>query len=212
MKAITTCVNFADLLAVTLAPNARHFQTVLVVTAPGDEATLEVVRAVPNARAFTTEVFHADRAPFDKGRALDASLEVLGKHGWIVIWDADILMPAKMDLSGIECGNLYSPHRRMCDRPGMMRPEDRWDSLLRGPEVLNDQYAGYFQLFHAKDPGLDSRPWHGTEWKTAQGADTVFQDHWPPAKRKRLPFDVLHLGLPRLNWYGRVTPKWEVTR
>lgn len=213
MNGITTCVHYDDFLSLVLPKNAVHFDRVLVVTSPDDDCTARVIERVPNADCFRTDLFYYAGAPFDKGRALDAGLEVLGKEGWIVIFDCDVIVPHEMDFSGIEPGNLYSPYRRICEDPKLFTPELEWGDLPLGYETQNGQHAGYFQLFWANDPVLPKdEPWHGTQWKTAQGADTVFQDHWPKDRRKRLPFEVLHLGPPKVNWAGRVSPRWDLVK
>ncbi len=214
MNAITTCVGYDDLLAITLAKNARHFDLVLVVTTPEDTDTQLVVQQVPNAQSFPTRTFYTDGAKFNKGMALECGLDFgLGRSGWICIFDADTLMPDEMDLSGIRPGFLYSPFRRMCETKSQFyQCLDYWPRLPPGPERLNHEYAGYFQLFHADDaylPDPEMFPWHGAEFNTAQGCDTIFQNHWPLNCRKRLPFEVLHLGPPKVNWRGRVSPRWD---
>ena len=211
MNGICTCVNFDDVLKIVLPQNARHFEHVLVVTSLDDTKTVEVVASVSNAECFRTSEFYADNARFNKAAALDAGLEVLGKNGWIVIFDSDVLMPRDMDVSGIEIGHLYSPYRRMCEDQKLFTPDLEWSDLPLGYEVTNGEYAGYYQLFNANDPVLPKdKPWHGTTWKTAQGADTIMQNHWPKSCRKRLPFEVLHLGPLKVNWAGRVSPRWDL--
>ena len=213
MNAITTCVGYDDLLAITLPQNAKHFGLVMVVTTPEDQATADVVRQLDNAHIYTTDAFYANGAPFNKGLALEEGLNWLGREGWICIFDADTLMPPEMDLSSIEKGFLYSPYRRICEDPKLFTKELEWKNLPLGYETRNGEHAGYFQLFHADDEHLPDPclyPWYGTQWKTAQGCDTDFQNHWPRKWRKRLPFEVLHLGPLKTNWAGRVSPRWDV--
>jgi hypothetical protein len=70
----------------------------------------------------------------------------------------------------------------------------------------NEEFAGYFQLFHASDPVLQRTPWHETDWTWAGGADSFFHQKWSESNKVRPPFEVLHLGPPFINWCGRVTP------
>jgi hypothetical protein len=213
MNAILTCVGYDDFLALTLAENAKHFSLVLVVTTPGDLDTARVVEQVENAHIYKTCAFHRDGAPFNKAAALDESLDWLGREGWICIMDADTLLPNDMDLSEVTPGFLHSPYRRVCEDPKLFTKELEWSDLPLGYETRNGEHAGYMQVFHADDSFLPDPklfPWHGTEFKTAQGADTIFQNHWPRNHRKRLPFEVLHLGPLKTNWSGRVSPRWDV--
>lgn len=207
MKAICASVHYADFLAITLPANAKHFDDMLVVTDSSDLETVDVVVSVPNARCFITDLFHANESRFNKGLAMEAGFDVLGREGWIVVWDADILMPDVMDFSTCEIGNLYSPYRRICRTRDRMN--DAWETFPYGTEIANDEFAGYFQLFHADDPLLRFHPWYdGTKWTTARGCDSEFWWRWPKDQRIRPNWDVLHLGPERLNWNGRVTEKW----
>ena len=206
MKSIVVCVEFDDLLAITLPRNARHFERVLVVTSPADEATQHVVSAVPNGEVYATDAFYRQGAAFNKGLALEQGFDVLGREGWLLVWDADIVMPDRMELADVEIGNLYSPHRRMCRNPGEYHGQTDW---TRWPIQGDREHAGYFQLFHAADPLLGDRPWYGIDWKHAGGCDSDFQARWPAHKRRRLPFEVLHLGVEHVNWHGRCQPRLD---
>ena len=108
MRGIVVSVEYDDLLAITLARNARHFERILVVTSPADEATQDVAARVPNAEVHTTDAFYRNGAAFNKGLALEEGFERIGREGWLLAWDADIVMPQRMDLAGIEIGNLYT--------------------------------------------------------------------------------------------------------
>jgi hypothetical protein len=197
-------VEFDDLLAITLPKNARHFERILVVTSPEDEATRAVAARVPNAQTYSTDAFCRHGASFNKGLAFEEGFDVLGREGWLVAWDADVVMPDEMDLAGIEIGHLYSPRRRMCRNLADYRGQTDW---TRWPVQGDREHAGYFQLFHALDPVLRERPWYGIDWKHAGGSDSDFQAKWPKRKRRRLPFEVLHLGVEHLNWHGRCQPR-----
>lgn len=210
MNAILTCVDFADILAVTLPRMVEVFANVLVVTSHRDEETYSLAYRTGGATPYRTDAFWQGGASFAKGHALEEGLCFLGKAGWIAILDADILLPADVDLSGVEEGNLYSPFRRICETQEEFGQD--WSSYPRGPERLNQEFAGYFQLFHADDPVLEGgRPWYisDTWWKTAQGCDTDFYRRWPRGSLKRLPFEVLHLGPVCQNWSGRRSPQWK---
>jgi len=225
MRAIITCVDYADFLRITLPRVRQHFEEVIVLTGLNDQETMRVaISDLPPIQSYSRRAYirgvmadvwampesHADGAALNKGAAIDWVLKRVKEcvSDWVCVLDADIYLPAEMDLSGIHRKHLYSPHRRMMIEPGPIPPENDWDALERGPEVRNGEYAGYFHLFHTDD--LGSPPWYESPlWRTAQGCDTVFTMQWGPRFCRRLPFDVLHLGQPRVNWEGRVTPRWE---
>jgi glycosyltransferase involved in cell wall biosynthesis len=208
VRAILVCVNYDDILSVTLKANARHFEKVLVVSSPYDTNTAAVVHSTPNAELFTTDAFYRSGAVFNKGAALEEGFDVLGRSGWICVLDADILLPDFMDLRRIQKGFLYSPYRRILRDISQWQDGFEWDHLPRHKEI---EWAGYFQLFHADDPAISRRPWYAVDWAHAGGCDSDFQFRWPRRNRVRLPFDVLHIGEDGKNWCGRATHRMDGT-
>ena len=210
MKAITTCVDFGDLLALTLPHNATHFDSVLVVTTWEDRETQRVVDKVPNADCLLTDAFHRGGDPFNKGRALDEALWLFPRRGWITVMDADILLPLDVDFSDFVPGCLYSPYRRLCGCPEDAKHFKDWTTYPEGPERCNGEFAGALQCFRLEDPVLlPTVQFYGCDHPTAQGVDTAFWGRWPRSKLCRPLWEVLHLGPTRVNWSGRVTPRWE---
>ena len=205
MNAITICVGYDDFLRHTLPRMQSHFESVTVVTSLDDNRTISVGGAC-HANVRRTDAFYAAGAVFNKGAALDEALRGIN-GGWVCVLDADIYLPSTMDLAVISRGALYSPFRRLMERPGTIPPDDQWGKLDPGPEYTNNEYAGYFHLFHLDDIGPP--PWYEENiWRTAQGCDSMFTNRWRFPKL-RLPFEVLHLGTPVVNWKGRVSPQWE---
>ena len=207
MRAITVSVDYADLLKYTLPRNALHFDEVLVVTAPKDDETRAVVECVPNARSMTTEAFYENGATFNKGAAMELGFDILGREGWICIFDADTLLPDVVEWP-TEPGHIYSPRRRMCVAPERdleAAVTGKWDAF---PVCPDGEPAGYCQVFHASDPAIaTARPWYGTHWDDARGCDSTFNRHWTTTRWKWLAWQVCHLGQHRVNWGGRVSPR-----
>lgn len=210
MRAILVCVNYADVLSLTLPYNRHHFESVHVVTSPADEATQRLCREL-GAHCFVTDAFCRDGAIFAKWRALEEGLDAMGRHGWLCVMDADVLWPKVVPQSvlGMDLfGRLTTPLRRMypaipktaADVP----PESEWPRYPLHRNV--GEWAGYSQIFHADDPALGPPPWHETNWKHAGGADSFFQAKWPRERKLRPPFEVLHLGPAGANWFGRENP------
>src|SRR4051812_12870487 len=98
IRGITACVNYSELLAVTLPINMRHMTECLVVTSPGDHATQDIACSIPNVKVFETMAFFEGGSRFNKGYALELGFSELGRHGWIVIFDSDIVFPPEMQL------------------------------------------------------------------------------------------------------------------
>jgi len=212
MKVITVCVEYDDLLAITLPGNAPLFEKILVVTAPHDLKTPQVVASVPNAQLYVTSVFYENDCPFNKAAALEEGFDVLGRDGWLMMLDADIVLPIEDDLYGSLTqrppGAIHGPRRHMVRDPLAYtgQPWRDWDQWPIYPEP---ELAGCCVIFHAADPVLAQRPWLDTRWKHAGGYDSFFQQKWHRSKRLRTDFNVLHLGEDGANWYGRCTTRLD---
>lgn len=215
MNAITVCVDYSDILAVTLPRNLRHFTKFTVVTSPADWKTRQVVNEAHNRdiacdlSVVVTNAFYRDGGVFRKWLALEEGLDCLGRDGWITVLDADIVLPSTMPFDKLEEGCLHSPWRRMLREPekfSLWENDKTWEMLPAGPEGWNKEWAGYCSIFHGSDSVLGKPPWWDTSWTHAGGADSWFYRKWPEEKRKRLDCEVLHLGLDGQNWCGRVTP------
>lgn len=209
MNAVITCVEYDDYLKVTLPRNVGHFEKILVVTTLKDKKTELLANSYDNACSYATDAFYDKGAPFNKGRALEEGFGILGREGWIMVLDADVILPERLVAGpwGWELGKLYSPYRRLCVDPGAAWSD--WDAFPYGPEkdVHPDEFAGYCQVFHALDPRLGKQPWYPQDCPTARQCDSEFWRRWPAEKRIRPQFEVLHLGPLRENWEGRVTPR-----
>jgi len=224
MRAITVCVDMADLLAVTLPYNRHHFDEMMVVTSLADEATAEIARTY-NCVRYATNSFYADDALFNKWRALEEGLNYFDRKGWLCLIDPDVLWPKRvkagvLDSGALLLGNggmstvalpgmLQTPRRRMLSDLSQLRErglplEEEWPLFPLHPQQR--EWAGYTQIFHADDPHLGTPPWHQVDWKHAGGADSFFQQKWSADEKLRPPFEVLHLGPAGKNWCGRVTP------
>jgi hypothetical protein len=209
-KIITTCVNWAQYLRHTLPTWRLHANDVLVVTTIHDRETRNV--AIENgARTFCTDDFFFDGIQkkyvydgtvFNKSRALEYGFDALGRDDWILILDADIVLPKSMSLSPYDLNQkcLCSPWRRVHSlfdpNKDDVPNEADWKSFdICSADVKYDEYAGYFQLFHAN---AQTPPWYNpTKYKTAGMCDTEFWTRWTKECRIRITdFEVLHLGVP----------------
>lgn len=211
MNAITVCVNFSDLLSITLPRMISWFDHVTVVTDMDDEDTC-LVEWEPHVSVIRTDLFYKDGSPFNKGAALDMAL--MKAEGWTCVIDADVYLPRPTFEMDLDDSKLYSPFRRLLETPGPIPDEKEWGDLPYGPEVRNGEYAGFFHCFNAYRliTEIGGPPWYESPmWRSARGCDTVFWRKWGPRRARRLPFEVLHLGPTRVNWEGRVSPQWRQT-
>lgn len=203
LRAITVCVDYTDLLALTLPYNRHHFSEMMVVTSWRDTKTRQF--CLDNGIALhETDLFYMNGAKFNKWAALEEGLDQFGRTGWFCLLDADVLWPKTISFPSLQSGKLYTPRRRMYPSvPLTVPPESEWGKY---PIHRNEgEFAGYSQIFHTSDPALGPGPWHETDWKHGGGADSFFQQRWKHENKVRPPFEVLHLGEPGVNWMGRVT-------
>lgn len=205
IRGIVICVNYDDLLEITLWKNMRHLTECLVVTSPNDVKTKALCTKVPGVKVYETDAFYRYGAKFNKGLAMEEGFEQLGREGWILIWDADTLLPNNFNLPSLQEGNLYGVRRRICNPPSLYSESYDWSHA----PISNDRaFPGYFQLFHASDPTIAQLPWYDVTFAHAGGGDGYFESRWRPENKIRiLSFDVLHLGPRDANWFGRASER-----
>lgn len=215
IRAIVVCVNYDDLLKVTMPTVLPHVDRMVVVTSPADTKTQEYVADFPKAKLHVTDAFYRNGAKFNKGAALEEGFDVLGRESWILILDADIVVPPdlkqKVERMRPKVGCLYNPRRRILENPTdwwRWTNHEKWGQL---PGRKEDKgWYGYFQLFNAADPVLRTFPWYETGWTHAGQCDDKFQHRWPQSNKvKPADFEVLHLGKCDENWFGRTTVRMD---
>jgi hypothetical protein len=213
LRAIMVCVDFADILGVTLPRNRHHFKEAWVVTAPDDPVTMMYDWGGKDGlHCLVTDLFYQDGAIFNKWRALEWALDRMGRTGWICNMDCDVVWPKEISWPEHFCpGMLLSPLRRMCPvefaRPDVLDDPKLWQQFGIHRNVA--EWAGYSQIFHTSDPRLGPPPWHEIDWTHAGGADSFFQRKWPPALKLRPSWECLHIGPAGENWMGRTTQRLD---
>lgn len=195
---LTACVNYSDLLALSIERWATSLASLTVVTTTSDFATAELVER-HGGRVFKTDVFTANGATFNKGAAMEAARQEMPWKDWILFFDSDIVPQAdwrKVAEPHLQPGNLYSARRY--DAP---TPEDIDSDRLK--IITTDGIGvGYFQLFHSSDAKVQETPLLETCWKHAGVYDCNFMHRWTAKERHLLPIRLVHVG-PRDNWFGR---------
>lgn len=200
IRGITLSVGYGDLLAITLPRNLRHLTECWVVTSAEDEKTQEVVCSLPNTRLFVTDAMHRHASRMNKGLCFEECWDTMGRHGLMWIWDADILFPPEVPFHLLQPNKLHGATRRVLEDPAKWSEELDWKTC---PTNRDGGPIGHTQLFAADDPSIrDKRPWYDVSFTHAGGGDAYFMEHWSPANRVVLPFDVLHIGKTDMNWFG----------
>lgn len=191
---------YARTLSICLVRNMRHMVECVVVTAPGDPS-IEIARAIPGVRLHITDDFYKHGAKFNKGLSLQTGFDVLGRHGWILVHDADVIFPDVIPFERLRPDRLHGARRRILDDPGKWHPALDWATCPLSRD--GNSPIGFFQLFHADDPHLQNKPWwYDVTFAHAGGADAAFLTHWPRSHHAILPFEVLHLGPNDRHWFG----------
>lgn len=201
LRAFITCVDYHDLLKMTLPHNWNHFKDIVVITSHADHQTQGVCRQF-HVECFTTDVFYADGADFNKYAAVEQALTRYGRSGWLCVMDADVAFPTEIPEFPLNANCLYTPERRMCFTIDTIPVE--WESYHL--DQNSAEWCGYAHIFNGSSEWLQQAPWYPTNWKHAGGADTEFQNRFPKHCKIRPPFECLHMGIPRQNWCGRTTP------
>lgn len=202
IRGLTVAVGdwYAATLAVCLYRNMRYMSECLVITTPGDHAVKAVASKVPGVSVFETDAFTRHGAAFNKGLAIEEAFDRMGREGWILIHDADILFPDAMPLDNLDPEKLHGATRRILENPNHWHPGLDWSVC---PVSRDGGPIGFFQLFHADAPSLrDKRPWYEVSFAHAGGGDAYFVHHFPVPDRVILPVEVLHLGPKDTHWFG----------
>ena len=187
VAAITTCVDYSEYLARSIARWVAGLELLVVVTAPRDEATIALARE-HGATLHVTDAFWRDGALFRKGLALQEARSFLPPGGFHLFLDADVMPPedwlAQLEAADLQLGMLHGARRIYED----------------GRPINDRELAGFFQLFHSSDPRglapLATNFWH------AGNVDSDFMLRWPRALQRILPLQLTHLGEPGVNWCG----------
>lgn len=199
LQALSIAVNYADILQWTCA-NMRHFDDWLVVTAESDFETKELCKR-HGIRTIDSKTIHAGGAKFAKAAALNEGLSHMRPDEWVIVMDADILLPEdfreRIAMELLQKSHLYGlAGRKICedfDEFKLFRCHQEWQRLATSDIVL-----GYFQLFW--NDGVITFPEVSTD---ASHYDMVFAEHFGVDRQRFLPFGCLHLGPVHTNWKGR---------
>lgn len=233
VEAVTVCVNYADLLLVTLPRNLPLFDRLVVVTTPDDFATREVCRRYGIVPVVTRE-FYRDGAAFNKAKGINKGLDQLAHDGWVCHLDADVILPpsfkAALRQADLDPDVLYG-----CDR-AMVRSYRDWLRLRDSGYLQHDYHCrvnfpkgldvgarwaneqngycpiGFFQLWHSSADlyrGAHLKPYPDRHNDAAR-ADVQHAIQWDRRHRQLIPELVaIHLESEPAplgaNWEGRTT-------
>lgn len=227
LEAVTVCVNYSDILALTMPFNKSVIDNWIIVTDTKDRDTKKLCD-YHNIQCIQTDVFYDSEEIFNKGRGINKGFDKFNLKGWCLHLDADILLKADtkklLSYDDLDIDTLYS-----VDRIDIVGREE-YMSIISN---IHNQYTdyvfveekrpistrmfhnemgycpiGYFQLFH------NSRFFpYSEKHTTAARSDVIFLNNWPKSKRKLFPgFFCYHLmsepSSMGINWEGRKSKKF----
>ena len=193
-----TCViqstSYADMLALTLPINKVHFNSVVVYTRTGDEATKQVCLK-EQVLCVETDGFSKGGSKFNRGAVYNEFLRSELSHhsvlrwepSWVVILDSDIVLPSdfrgQFEALPPDREHFYGARRYNVETM------DQWVAVRQNPNTLKNLTLfrgygyGYLQIFHPSSSTFRSL-WtktHGNpypEWMDGSTADWMFRNEW----------------------------------
>lgn len=191
IAATLVCVDYAQPLSRSLAAWRDGLDQLVVVTTPGDAATLDLCRR-EGVHAHRSLAIDRDGAVFNKAAMLEEGLAAVAPTDWVLLLDADVEPRA---------GWRPAVERMVAERGGAGRLYGATRVEEDGSPIADDPCAGYFMLWHAADPAARERPLLGS-WRSAAGYDTALAARWHPSHREVLPLGLVHRGPRGRNWCG----------
>lgn len=217
IEAVTACLNYADYLHHAMPRTVEAVDRLVVVTGPEDEET-QAVCEHHGVDCVVTDAFRRYGSEFNKGAALNEGLAVLDRDDWLLIVDADILIPEHvrgfLEGADLDAGQLYGADRRNCRGLATLRECCEAGGFQHLPMMdrvnINGGFppVGYFQLWHSSLVGHG--PWYEDHYPYADRTDVTFAKRFE--RRKYLPTWVVHLDVDGhaggTNWRGRVSERF----
>ena len=196
LTAITTCVGYDDYLRVSMPVNGNHFNWWEVVTTPGDHGTYAEANSYFadhfNGNVFQCDEFTKDGATFNKGAAINGALNCDYGDAWILLLDADILLPAhfreNLEALTLDRNCIYGMYREECDDVHRFLAGDRSHLKKQHGQAARSIGMGMFTLFHWDSQTMRERReaggWLYPDWYGgAERSDRKHMSHWRPEHR-----------------------------
>ena len=198
LVAVTTCVNYSDILYHMIFQNARFFKIWYIITSPEDKLTEYLIKCVniPHIKILTYTEFYKN-SKFNFGGSRLFAQNYIDQHHTnsnILFLDADIFLlnDFKEKLpSKLEQNTLYGITERL----------DYWTL----PEFENEinahryeheaSFTGFFQLYK------QNKFYRYKNSYNCSQCDNEFRDTFK--NKINLNISVKHLGMEGVNWNGR---------
>lgn len=213
LEMLVTSVNYGDCLRETIPHNVEICDKIYLVTSQKDILSQEICARFPDkVKCIVSDVFFENGAIFNKGKGLNLAFKAAEKKDWLLISDADILLPTNLkdmiaDIRDKDA--LYGINRIIIKEKHNLETAKRVSlkaTYIGKPYELSRMHPirGYFQLFHTKSMYYRNKGYR-TDIPTAASSDLSFSHQWPKNKSFCFKADCIHLGQNAQNWEGRVT-------
>jgi hypothetical protein len=209
LECMMVCVNYNDKLAITLPLNKKHFDNVVVITISTDKETVDICKR-NNVTCIVSNRMKINNSVFNKAAMLNDGLKHLKRTDWILVTDADIILPQifRSVLTNLDINNIYWTDRYLCKTRYDLEMFSKRSSIVRLWEH-DDRPAGFFNLFNFKAQTIKNyKQLYDERFKACNRYDTQFFRSWPKNNRKKFSLPVIHLGHIGIDWYGRISEKF----
>ncbi len=209
---LVICVNYSQFFSQTYSNNLVFFDQLYVVTSSQDTATQQLCKSNKKIKLLITDSFFEEDAPFNKSKGINFALKQIlnvETSAWILIHDADILIPESfknLNIEQLDKENIYSMFRKIEYRENNKTKTDITTNLTSSVQGF---VIGYFQLFHTYSSYF--KDFYDESFKTASGSDIIFASQWPTIRNVFLNDTVIHIGQPGVNWFGITDNKQDIT-
>jgi hypothetical protein len=237
IETVITSVNHADFLAHTLPMNQRHFDRLIILTAPEDKDTQRICDYW-GVRYHATDAFQSRWGHFCKGAGINEGLALLDRNAWICHMDADVVLPPNtrqvLERADLDPAMIYGIDRVEC------KSWEDWQHFIGNPKphtvgngfFIDTQHTpfklgtrvafqhaggyipiGFFQLWHVESGIREYISGH----TDAGREDSHFAAQWPRRKRALIPeITGYHLESEPaemgVNWKGRQSKPFAIGR
>ena len=206
---IIVSVDYNDFLPITLENNIKIFDSITVVTSINDEECQKICQKF-NVNCVVTERMYENGAKFNKGKAINEGIKSLLNPNWILLIDADIIVPESFTESFKDnytnINSLYVCNRIMFKEYESYLDWKSGSGLKSQVSTLNG--IGYFQLFNINSNCLQKIIYSETS-NNASRSDIYFKNRF--TEKVDLKIESIHLGISYQNWNGRKTPEFVST-
>jgi len=156
LQAIITCVDYSDYLTITLSENLKVLKNITVITSTKDKKTQRLCKLL-DVDCIVTGSFYHDGADFNKGRAINEGLKKITTPGWVVLLDADIVLPKNLhsllDGKKLDIHSIYQCNRYHCssyEKFLKLKKGKITLDKLGGKKILCKYGYGFFQIFNLR--------------------------------------------------------------